>query len=111
MHQGIIKDIGTPYELIERYSREKKFIIRCPNAEVASKAIHALGTIPHSQQKTGDLVVSSDEITLFDLLEKLEKADVKYSDIITQNPSLYNVFVTLTGQEVNTELTEESYNE
>ena len=97
LHQGIIKDIGSPRELIERYSSEKKFIIRCPNKDTTQDAIKALEEIEVTEIETGDLTVSSDEITLLELLEKLEKFNVKYSDIITQSPSLNDAFLSLTG--------------
>ncbi len=100
LHNGIIKDIGSPIELIERYSSEKKFIIRCPNKEITQNARNALQEIEIIESETGDLVVSSDEITLLELLEKLEKLNVKYSDIITQSPSLNDVFLILTGEEL-----------
>ncbi|MHA1555750.1 MAG: ABC transporter ATP-binding protein [Candidatus Heimdallarchaeota archaeon] len=100
LHNGIIKDIGSPMELIERYSSEKKFIIRCPNKEITQNALNALQEIEVVESETGDLVVSSDEITLLELLEKLEKLNVKYSDIITQSPSLNDVFLILTGEEL-----------
>ncbi|MFW9922774.1 MAG: ABC transporter ATP-binding protein [Candidatus Thorarchaeota archaeon] len=99
LHQGIIKDIGTPTELIDRYSTEKKFIIRCPNNEVKEHLEKTLNEIPHSKDLSGDIIVSSDEITLLELLEKLERAEVKYSDIITQRPTLNDAFQSLTGEE------------
>jgi len=100
LHNGIIKDIGSPNELIDRYSSEKKFIIRCPNKDITKNALKALQEIEVAETETGDLVVSSDEITLLELLEKLEKFNVKYSDIITQSPSLNDVFLILTGEEL-----------
>ncbi len=100
LHNGIIKDIGSPNELIDRYSNEKKFIIRCPNKVITQNALNALQEIKVVEFETGDLVVSSDEITLLELLEKLEKFNVKYSDIITQSPSLNDVFLILTGEEL-----------
>ncbi|HUU76980.1 MAG TPA: ABC transporter ATP-binding protein [candidate division Zixibacteria bacterium] len=100
LHQGSIKDIGSPEELIDRYSSEKKFIIRCPNVEVKRETIAILDDIPHSEDEIGDIFVSSDEIILSELLEKLERANVKYSDVITQRPTLNDVFLVLTGHQL-----------
>lgn len=101
LHEGIIKDIGSPIELIDRYSSEKKFIIRCPNKDITQNALDALQEIEVAEIETGDLNVSSNEITLLELLEKLEKANVKYSDIITKSPSLNDVFLILTGEKLH----------
>ena len=103
LHQGTIKDIGTPDELIERYSSEKKFIIRCPNRDVKREAMLELEGIPFSENEIGEIIVSSDEITLSELHEKYDKADVKYTDIITQRPTLNDVFLILTGHQLKNE--------
>ncbi|NHJ04348.1 MAG: ABC transporter ATP-binding protein [Candidatus Heimdallarchaeota archaeon] len=100
LHQGSIKDIGSPDDLIDRYSSEKKFIIRCPNTEVKQETIAVLGDIPYSEDEIGDIFVSSDEIILLELLEKLERAKVKYTDVITQRPTLNDVFLILTGHQL-----------
>ena len=103
LHQGTIKDIGTPDELIERYSSEKKFIIRCPNKDVTREAMLELEGIPFSENEIGEIIVSSDEITLSELHEKYDKANVKYTDIITQRPTLNDVFLILTGHQLKNE--------
>ncbi|NHJ86457.1 MAG: ABC transporter ATP-binding protein [Asgard group archaeon] len=103
IHKGIIKDIGTPQELISRYGTGNKFIIRCPIDIVKQKAIEILQEQYPFSQKDDDIIISSEDATLLEILEKLEKYDIKYSDIITQRPTLNDVFITLTGEVLETD--------
>ncbi|MHA1124243.1 MAG: ABC transporter ATP-binding protein [Candidatus Heimdallarchaeota archaeon] len=98
IHQGRIRDMGSPEELIDRYSSEKKFIVRCPNKEALKKAKELLETITKVEIVSDEIILSSEEITLLEMLEKLDKEHVKYSDIITSRPSLNDVFLNLTGE-------------
>ena len=98
IHQGRIRDMGSPEDLIDRYSSEKKFIVRCPNKESLVKAKKILETITEVEIVDDEIMLSSEEITLLEMLEKLDKEKVKYSDIITSRPSLNDVFLNLTGE-------------
>ena len=98
IHQGRIRDMGSPEDLIDRYSSEKKFIVRCPNKESLEKAKKILETITEVEIVDDEIMLSSEEITLLEMLEKLDKEKVKYSDIITSRPSLNDVFLNLTGE-------------
>ena len=98
IHQGRIRDMGSPEDLIDRYSSEKKFIVRCPNKESLVKAKKILETITKVEIVDDEIMLSSEEITLLEMLEKLDKEKVKYSDIITSRSSLNDVFLNLTGE-------------
>ncbi|MHA1504312.1 MAG: ABC transporter ATP-binding protein [Candidatus Heimdallarchaeota archaeon] len=98
IHQGRIRDMGSPEDLIDRYSSEKKFIVRCPNKESLEKAKKILETITEVEIVDDEIMLSSEKITLLEMLEKLDKEKVKYSDIITSRPSLNDVFLNLTGE-------------
>ncbi|MGC9780739.1 MAG: ABC transporter ATP-binding protein [Candidatus Heimdallarchaeota archaeon] len=98
IHRGLIKDIGTPMELIDRFSTGNKVIVRCPNEEVKALAIETLQSVCPIEIIDDDIVISSEEITLLEILGKLDKADVRYSDIVTKRPTLNDVFITLTGE-------------
>ena len=101
IHQGRIRDMGSPEELITRYSSEQTFIVRCPNKESLDKAKKILETITKVEIVSDEIVLTSAEITLLEMLEKLDKEQVKYSDIISSKPSLNDVFLNLTGESLN----------
>jgi len=100
IHKGLIKDIGTPTELIDRYSSGNRIIIRFINADEQQKAIQILQNECPLEIIQENIVISSEEITLVEVVTKLEKVNARYSDIITQKPTLNDVFVTLTGEKL-----------
>ena len=100
IHKGSIKDIGAPEELIDRYSRGNKLIIRFTSDTEREKAIQTLQSECPLEIINDDIVISSDEITLPEVLTKLDKGKVRYSDIITQTPTLNDTFITLTGEKL-----------
>jgi len=100
IHKGTIKDIGSPVELIDRYSSSSRIIIRFASGDERSKAIQALQSVCPLEILDGEIIISSDEITLPEILAKLEKINVRYTDIITQKPTLNDVFITLTGEKL-----------
>lgn len=101
IHQGLLKDIGTPIELIDRFSSGNKIIIRSPTDQARLDAINILQSVCPLEVLQNEIIISSEEITLLEILEKLDKAKVRYSDIITQKPTLNDVFITLTGETLN----------
>ncbi|NHJ40281.1 MAG: ABC transporter ATP-binding protein, partial [Asgard group archaeon] len=101
LHKGLIKDIGTPIELIDRYSSGNKIIIRFTNTNEQQKAIKTLKSDCPLDVSDDEILISSDEISLLEILAKLDKAQVRYSDIITQTPTLNDVFITLTGEKLS----------
>jgi len=101
IHKGLMKDIGTPIELIDRFSSGNKIIIRSPTEQARLDAIEILQSACPLEVVYDEIIISSEEITLLEILEKLEKAKVRYSDIITQKPTLNDVFITLTGETLN----------
>jgi len=100
IHKGSIKDIGTPVELIDRYSSSGKIIIKFTSSDERTAAIQILQSNCPLDLIDGDIEISSDEITLLEILAKLDKANIRYSDLITQNPTLNDVFITLTGEKL-----------
>ncbi|MBN1330413.1 MAG: ABC transporter ATP-binding protein [Candidatus Heimdallarchaeota archaeon] len=101
IHKGIIKDIGTPIELIDRYSSSGKVIIRFTSNDDRSAAIQTLQSDCPIEIVNDNIEISSDEITLLEILAKLDKANIRYSDLITQKPTLNDVFITLTGEKLD----------
>lgn len=101
IHKGIMKDIGTPIELIDRFSSGNKIIIKSPTEQARLDAIEILQSACPLEILHDEIIISSEEITLLEILEKLDKAKVRYSDIITQKPTLNDVFITLTGEALN----------
>ena len=98
IHKGLMKDIGTPIELIDRFSSGNKIIIKSPTEQARLKVIEILQSACPLEILHDEIIISSEEITLLEILEKLDKAKVRYSDIITQKPTLNDVFITLTGE-------------
>jgi ABC-2 type transport system ATP-binding protein len=101
IHKGLIKDIGTPIELIDRFSSGNKIIIRSPTDQARQDAIDILQSVCPLEILHNEIIISSEETTLLEILEKLDRAKVRYSDIITQKPTLNDVFITLTGEALN----------
>ncbi|NHJ46767.1 MAG: ABC transporter ATP-binding protein [Asgard group archaeon] len=100
MFRGSIKDIGTPVELIDRYSGGNKIIIRFNNSSEKQKAIKSLQSECPIELIDDEIVISSEEVTLLEILAKLDKLKIRYSDVVTQNPTLNDVFITLTGEKL-----------
>jgi len=98
IHHGLLKDIGTPNELIDRFSSGNKIIIRSPTEQARLNAIDILQSACPLDILNDEIIISSEEITLLEILEKLDRAKVRYSDIITKKPTLNDVFITLTGE-------------
>jgi len=101
IHKGLIKDVGSPVELIDRYSSSGKIIIRFTSSDERSSAIQKLQSDCPIEIIDDNIEISSDEITLLEILAKLDKANIRYSDLITQKPTLNDVFITLTGEKLN----------
>ncbi|MHA1629288.1 MAG: ABC transporter ATP-binding protein [Candidatus Heimdallarchaeota archaeon] len=101
IHKGLLKDIGTPLELIDRYSAGSRIIIRFISLTEREKAIKALQDECPFEIIDDNIVISSEEITLAEVLNKLEKVNARYSDIITQKPTLNDAFITLTGEKLS----------
>ncbi|NHK30014.1 MAG: ABC transporter ATP-binding protein [Asgard group archaeon] len=101
LHKGLIKDIGTPIELIDRYSSGNKIIIRFTNMSEKQKAIKTLQSECPLELYDDEILISSDEMSLLEILAKLDRVKVRYSDIITQTPTLNDVFITLTGEKLS----------
>jgi ABC-2 type transport system ATP-binding protein len=101
IHQGIIKDIGSPGELIERFEGEHTITVRCPNSDVTQTAFTALDNYNPKMNSQGDIVIITEERSLMEILSILEKKKIEYSDIITQKTTLNEVFLELTGKSLD----------
>jgi ABC-2 type transport system ATP-binding protein len=101
IHKGKIRDIGTPKDLIQRFSTGNKIIIRCTEDKEREKALTAFGEIEITMSLMGEIVLSTEQITLNEVLTILEKSKINYSDIITQRPTLNDVFQNLVGEILN----------
>ncbi len=98
IHKGKICDIGTPTELIDRYGGDNKIIVRC-NDQTATDQIHdLLFEMGPMVNKDGDVVVSGKKGSISKVVDILDENNVHYSDIITQRPTLEDVFLSLTGE-------------
>jgi ABC-2 type transport system ATP-binding protein len=100
VYRGSIRDIGTPVELIDRYSGGNKIIIRFTNTNERQKAVKSLQSECPLELIDDEIVISSEEVTLLEILAKLDKLKIRYSDVVTQNPTLNDVFITLTGEKL-----------
>ena len=88
-------------ELIDRYSSGNKVTVQCLIEKEKEKAIQLLQSVCPIEINDDNIIISSKEITLIEILEKLDKANIRYSDVITKKPTLNDVFITLTGEKLS----------
>ncbi|MEA2071288.1 MAG: ABC transporter ATP-binding protein [Asgard group archaeon] len=98
IHEGSIKEVGSPVDLVNSFSQDFKVIIRCPNDKEKAAALKALNDKNPLETKTGDIMIISSELMLLDILQNLERAEIDYADIITKRPTLNDVYLELTGK-------------
>ncbi|NHJ48555.1 MAG: ABC transporter ATP-binding protein [Asgard group archaeon] len=98
IHKGKIMDIGSPIELIDRHGGINKIIVRCPTQEVRDQVHNLLFELGPSENKEGDIAVSAKKGTISKVVDLLDENNVSYSDIVTQRPTLEDVFLSLTGE-------------
>ncbi|NHJ86705.1 MAG: ABC transporter ATP-binding protein [Asgard group archaeon] len=102
IHKGEIIAMGTPTELIDKYGGDNKIIIRCPSRDVSSQVHQLLFKMGPLENEEGDIIVSTKEGRLSQIVDLLEDNSIHYSDIITQRPTLEDVFLVLTGETLQT---------
>ncbi|MBD3192109.1 MAG: ATP-binding cassette domain-containing protein [Candidatus Heimdallarchaeota archaeon] len=100
IHKGKIMAIGTPTELIDKYGGENKVIIRTSSAESRDKIYQLLLEMGPLEDAEGDIVISSKRGTISKIIDLLEDNNLSYLDIITHRPTLEEVFLTLTGETI-----------
>ncbi|MHA1187016.1 MAG: ABC transporter ATP-binding protein [Candidatus Heimdallarchaeota archaeon] len=98
IHKGKIMDIGTPTELIDRHGGVNKIIVRCNSQEVRDQIQDILFELGTAENEDGDIVISAKRKSISKVVDLLEAKCVPYTDIITQRPSLEDVFLALTGE-------------
>jgi len=98
IHKGEIIDIGTPTQLIDRHGGDNKIIVRCNTQDVRDQIYSVLFELGPAENEDGDIVVSAKRGGLSKVVDFLDDNNVPYSDIISQRPTLEDVFLTLTGE-------------
>ena len=98
IHKGEIIDIGTPTQLIDKHGGDNKIIVRCSNQEARDQVYSILFELGPAENEDGDIIVSSKRRGLSHIVDLLDDNEVPYSDIISQRPTLEDVFLTLTGE-------------
>ncbi|MBN1328371.1 MAG: ABC transporter ATP-binding protein [Candidatus Heimdallarchaeota archaeon] len=100
IHKGKICDIGTPSELIDRYGGDNKIIVRCSDQIVSDQIYDLLFNMGPMVNKDGDVVVSGKKGSISKVVDILDENKISYIDIVTQRPTLEDVFLSLTGEEL-----------
>jgi len=98
IHKGKIMDIGTPTELIDKHGGVNKIIVRCNSQEVRDQIHEILFELGPCDNEDGDIVISAKRKSISKVVDLLDAKNVQYTDIITQRPSLEDVFLALTGE-------------
>jgi ABC-2 type transport system ATP-binding protein len=98
IHKGKIMDVGTPTELIDKYGGDNKIIVRCNTSETRDKIHKILFDYGPMENDDGDIVISGKKGSIVKIIDLLDEQKVKYTDIITQRPTLEDVFLALTGE-------------
>lgn len=102
IHKGKIMAIGSPEELIDAYGGENKIIIRSLSKEGSDKIHKMLFKFGPSENEQGDIIVSTNQADIAEVVDLLEEENISYRDIITQRPTLEDVFLVLTGEALQT---------
>ncbi len=99
IHKGEIMDIGTPTELIDKHGGANKIIVRCNDQETRDQIHNILFEMGPMENDEGDIVISAKKKgSISKVVDLLEENDVPYSDIVTQRPTLEDIFLALTGE-------------
>ena len=103
IHRGNIIAQGTVQELIDRFGKSSRIIIRGCNAKRASAAVAPLG-LKSSSPGNGDLTIPvGDREMVLDVLSALKNKNVKYRQVDIRRPNLEEVFLNLTGESLTDE--------
>ena len=107
IHKGEIMDVGSPTQLIDKYGGDNKIIVRCNSQEIRDNIHSALFEMGPLENEDGDIVISGKKGKISEVIDILEKKNIPYTDIITQRPTLEDVFLSLTGEALITEVQKE----
>ena len=91
-------DIGTPTQLIDKHGGDNKIVVRCNDQETRDKIYELLFSYGPLENEDRDIVISTKKGVLSKVVDLLDENKVSYTDIITQRPTLEDVFLTLTGE-------------
>lgn len=98
IHKGEIMDIGTPTQLIDRHGGKNRIIVRCNDQDVRDQIHEILFEFGPMDNEDGDIAISAKKGTLSKVVDSLDEKSVPYTDIVTQRPTLEDVFLALTGE-------------
>ncbi|MHA1552438.1 MAG: ABC transporter ATP-binding protein [Candidatus Heimdallarchaeaceae archaeon] len=98
IHNGKIMDIGTPSELIDKHGGDNKTIVRCNDQETRDQIHSILFEMGPLENEDGDIVISAKKGSISKVVDLLEAKNVPYTDIVTQRPTLEDIFLVLTGE-------------
>lgn len=102
IHKGEIMDIGSPTQLIDKYGGENKIIIRCNSQDTRDQIHKVLFKFGPMENEEGDIVLAAKKgISISKVIDLLEENEIFYTDIITQRPTLEDVFLNLTGEKLH----------
>ncbi|NHJ05755.1 MAG: ABC transporter ATP-binding protein [Candidatus Heimdallarchaeota archaeon] len=107
IHKGEIMDIGTPTQLIDKHGGKNRIIVRCNDQVVRDQIHEILFEFGPMDNEDGDIAISAKKGTLSKVVDSLDEKSVPYTDIITQRPTLEDVFLTLTGEVLQAKTTVE----
>ena len=110
IHKGKIMAVGTPTELIDRHGGINKIIVRCNDQETRDQIHGILFEMGPMENEDGDIVVSAKSKSISKVVDLLDNKQVPYTDIITQRPTLEDVFLSLTGETLITSSEEDETN-
>jgi len=98
IHKGKIVALGSPAELIDKYGSENKIIVRGSSSKTRDLIHRTLFQLGPMETAEGEVMISTKKAKIAEVIDLLEKEKVPYRDIITQRPSLEDVFLNLTGE-------------
>ncbi|MBD3190480.1 MAG: ATP-binding cassette domain-containing protein [Candidatus Heimdallarchaeota archaeon] len=102
IHKGKIMDIGSPTQLIDKYGGNNKIIIRCNSQETRDQIHKVLFEFGPMENEEGDIVLAAKkDVSISKVIDLLEDNEIFYTDIITQRPTLEDVFLQLTGEKLH----------
>ena len=102
LQDGDLVAVGSPTELIDEHGGERRLVIEIEGS--ASEAADVLAADPHSdvyraEVADGELRVYGVEATAIgDVVAALETAGVAYTEVSWSQPSLEDVYLSLTGE-------------
>ena len=98
IHKGEIIDVGSPTQLIDRHGGVNKIIVRCNDQETRDHIHKILFEFGPMDNEDGDIVISAKKGSISNVIDLLDEKNVPYTDILTQRPTLEDVFLALTGE-------------